>query len=81
MAKITVTFTIESTGSIAAFFNNSTTDRTLTGDRVIELLTSYTKARTREDGKREDHKLVRELMKSDELKETIARMRASLAKP
>jgi len=78
MAKQTISFTIETTGEIAAFFNGSTKERTLTGDRVVELLGSYAKTRSREDGKRADVAIVRELMKSEEMKATIAKMRASL---
>jgi hypothetical protein len=73
-----ITFVVDAV--VAGFFDSSTSDRTLSGDRVVELLHSYIKARTREDGKREDHKLVRELMKSDELKAKLAEMRAALKK-
>ena len=80
MAKVTVTFTYESTGDIAAFFDGTTRDRTLTADRVVELLTSYTKSRSREEGKREDAALMRELMKREENGEVIRKMRESLGR-
>lgn len=76
MAKIT----FETNAKIDAFFDGSTSDRTMRGDRVVEILESYVKSRTREDGKREDLKIVRELSKSAEMKEKIRAMREALAK-
>jgi hypothetical protein len=72
--------TFQPSSKIEDFFDGSTSDRTLRADRVVEILESYVKSRTREDGKREDLKIVRELSKSAEMKEKIRAMREAMNK-
>jgi hypothetical protein len=77
MAK-QVTFSVSE--KVGEFFDGSTRERTLTSERVGEILASYVKQRSREDGKREDLAIVRQLMRSEEMKEQIRKMRESLSK-
>jgi hypothetical protein len=72
--------TFEASAKVGEFFDGSTRERTLDANRVNEILGSYVKARTREDGKREDLAIVKQLMKQADMKETIRKMRESLGK-
>jgi len=72
--------TFSTTSKIEDFFDGSTDDRTLTAIRVVELLESYVESRSREEGKRGDLKIYREMMKNEETAKLLNEAREKLGK-